>query len=406
MDPLLAAAAGALSAFDPLGALRLVALRDEPAALVLRGIAMAQLGDYAVARKLLGRAAAAFGPGARMARARCLAAEAEVALACRDLAAAGRGLASAAAALEAEGDHVNALFVRLQLARRLVLLGKLGEARRSVAALDLRRAPARLVAMAELVNADIAVRSLRSHDARDALGRARAAAKVAKIPSLLAEVDEAARRLGAPVARLWAAEGARAIALGEVETLVASGALVLDACRREARAGTSVVSLLTRPLLLSLAVALAEAAPGEATREALIARAFGGHRASDSLRARLRVEVGRLRRVLAPLADIRATPCGFAMTPRRGTVAHVLLPPAEGEASPLLALLGGGESWSTSALAAAVGSSQRAVQRALGALEAEGRVQAVGGGGARRWMAPPPAGFATTLLLVTQGRAV
>jgi hypothetical protein len=181
---------------------------------------------------------------------------------------------------------------------------------------------------------------------------------------------------------------------------------VVDACRREVRAGTTVVSLLTRPVLFAIAAALGEAAPAEATREALISRAFGGRTASESLRVRLRVEVGRLRRALGSIADVRARPRGFAITPRRGTRVHVLLPPMAGDASPLLALLAGTESWSTSALAAALGSSQRTVQRALVALEAEGRVQSIGRGRTRRWAAPAPAGFATTLLLITRGGSV
>jgi hypothetical protein len=194
--------------------------------------------------------------------------------------------------------------------------------------------------------------------------------------------------------------------LSEVEALVDSGDLLIDACRRQIRAGKAVVSLVTRPVLLAAAVALGECAPEETARAAIIAHAFGGRRATDSLRARLRVELGRLRRALAEIAEIKATPRGFALAPRGGGRVRLLLPPADGEASPLLALLSTGESWSTSALAAAVGRNQRTVQRALAELVAEGRVHAIGSGRARRWAAPPPPGFATTLLLVAQGAPV
>ena len=78
----------------------------------------------------------------------------------------------------------------------------------------------------------------------------------------------------------------------------------------------------------------------------------------------------------------------------------VLARPVEHEHGAVLALLTDGESWSSSALArAALGTSQRTVQRALDSLAAEGRVQAFGRARARRWMTPPVPGFTTTLLL-------
>jgi hypothetical protein len=363
---------------------------------------MAQLGEFARARKLLSRAAREFGTGDPAGRARCLAAEAEVALACRDLVAAGRGLEAAAKILEESGDRENASFARLQLVRRLVLVGDLEAAETSLRALHLRGAPARVQAIAALAETDIAVRRLRAKDARAALERANAAARVADIPSLMAEVERASRDLRARVARLVVDGAERALVLDDVEALTHSSELVVDACRREVRKGSAAVSLAARPVLFALAATLGQAAPSEASRETLILQAFGGRTVSESLRARLRVEVGRLRRAVSAIAHVRATKNGFLLVPRQGSRVLVLLPPEPGEASALLALLSGGESWSTSGLAAAVGTSQRTVQRALGALLSEGRVHAVGGGRSRRWVAPPPAGFATTLLLAAR----
>jgi tetratricopeptide (TPR) repeat protein len=399
MEGPLRAAARALAAFDPLEALRHVALRDDPPALAMRGIAMAQLGDLPRARKLLRRAARAFGAADPLARARCLAAEGEAALAARDLVAAERGLEEAAAALEHHGDRENALFARLQLVERLVLVGSLGEAARALASLDREPAAPRMAAISALLEADIAVRTVRPRAARGSLERAREAARDAAIPTLVAEVERAARSLDAPVARHRHEGQERAITLEAVEALLGSEELVIDACRAQVRGGRVTVSFAGRPVLFALAVALGEAAPADATRETLVGRAFGARSATDSLRARLRVEIGRLRRALSALADVGATRAGFSLQPRRGDRVHVLLPPGSGESSAVIAVLDGGESWSTSALAAAVGSSQRTVQRELAALQAQGRVQAVGRGRSRRWMADRPTGFATTLLL-------
>jgi hypothetical protein len=404
MDPRLGEAARALAACDPLAALGVVALRNDAPALALRGIAMAQLGEFTTARKLLGRAAKAFEGVDEAARGRCLAAEAEVLLACRDLPSAGRALDAAVRILDAEGDHGNALFVRLQLVRRLVLLGELNEATKALRALDLERAPApaRLIAAAELVRADIAMLGLRAKEAQSAIERARIAARFAKIPSLVTEVDQAAERLAAPIARLSVAGTERVVVLAETEAFLRSGDLIVDACRRTARAGKIVVPLVTRPVLFALIAALGDAAPRDASRDELVRRAFGAKRSNDSYRSRLRVEIGRLRAAISAIAEVRATPSGFCLLPRRGSVVRVLHPPTPGEASTLLALLGGGESWSTSALAAALGKSQRTVQRALGELLDAGRIQAIGRGRSRRWVAPPPSGFATTLLLAAR----
>ena len=152
-------------------------------------------------------------------------------------------------------------------------------------------------------------------------------------------------------------------------------------------------------MLFALARALGEAWPADAPRAMLVARAFGARHADESHRARLRVEVGRLRMVLRTLADVSATKRGFALASRRAREVVVLARPVEEQHAAVLALLADGESWSSSALALALGASARTVQRALGSLAAAGKVQAFGRGRARRWMTPPASGLTTTLLL-------
>src|SRR5262245_51023406 len=201
MDSLIAAAARALSAGDVLDALKWVALRDDPPALALRGIAMAQLGEYSRARNLLRRAARGFGVHEELARARCVVAEAEVALAMRDLGGSPRSLASAAATLEAHADRANALHARLIAARRLLLLGRLDDTAAVLAHPDTRGLPPSLAAVAELTVAELALRSLRTAPAKAALARAREAAEHARVPALLAEVAEAHSALERPAAR-------------------------------------------------------------------------------------------------------------------------------------------------------------------------------------------------------------
>src|SRR5437667_148776 len=254
MDSLIAAAGRALVVGDALGAFKRVGLRDDPPALALRSIAMAQLGEHPRARELLRRAARGFGAHEELARARCVVAEAEVALAMRDLR---------------------------------------GSPRTSAAALD--RPAARRV-----------------HAGRD-----------------------------------------QPLRLDEVEALLASGALVVDACRRGLRAGATWRPLARRPVLFALAHALAEAWPGDVDRQALIARAFGARRPDESHRARLRVEIGRLRALVAPVARIEASARGFALTPRGERAVVVLAPPIDGDQASLLALLADGAAWSTSAPAPA-----------------------------------------------------
>jgi hypothetical protein len=399
MDSLITAAARALAAGDPLGALKLVALRDDAPGLALRGIAMAQLGDLVRARMLLRSAARAFKPKEAVSRARCVVAEAEVALASRDLGWAEKALDSARQILEAHGDRVNAAHARYLEVRRMLLIGRIDEAEKALAGLDLSRLPPSMRTTHELILAGIAMRRLRTKPARAALARAEAAARQARIPALAAEVEHAREVLNAPAARRLEGGDQRPLLLDEVEALFASKAFVIDACRHVVRVERNAISLATRPVLFSLARALGEAWPQDVARDTLVASAFRLKVADESLRARLRVEVGRLRRLLRTVADVKATPRGFVLAPRRAKEVVVLERPVEEEHTEVLAFLADGESWSSSALALALGASQRTVQRALDSLAAAGKVQSFGRGRARRWTTPPVPGFTTTLLL-------
>jgi hypothetical protein len=399
MDSLINAAARLLATGDLLGALKRVALREDAPALALRGIAMAQLGDLVRAKSLLKMAARAFGPREAVARARCVVAEAEIALVSRDLTWPAKSLTMARTTLEAHGDRLNAAHARHLEVRRLLLIGHLDEAERLLAELDPTPFLPPSRAAYELVVAGIAIRRLKAGTARAALGRAQAAARQAGIPALAAEVDSASQILKTPAARLIAGGEERFLLLEEVEALLASGALVVDACRYAMRDANGLVSLTTRPVLFALARTLGESWPGDVSRQALVARAFRAKHADESHRARLRVEVGRLRGALRGLADIEATREGFVLTPRRARQVVVLAPPVEEQHGPVLAFLADGESWSSSALAIALSTSPRTVQRALEDLAAAGKVQSFGQGPARRWTIPSVPGFPSTLLL-------
>ncbi|MDH5834853.1 helix-turn-helix domain-containing protein [Luteimonas kalidii] len=399
MDSLIASAARALAAGDALGALKRVALREDPPALALRGIAMAQLGEYARARELLHRAARAFGPRETLARARCALADAEIALAMRDLSATPRSLHAAIAVLEAHGDVVNVAHAHLVIVRRSLLLGQLGAAHDALRRLDGAPLPASHAAIAGLAAAELSLRALRSGPARAALAQAAAAATRARNPLLLAEIEAAQARLAQPVARRLTATHRQPLALADVEALFASDALVVDGCRRGLRVGGAWLALARRPVLFALLQALAGAWPDDIARDAVIAAAFRLQHADDTHRARLRVELGRLRALVKPWAAIEATARGYRLVAHGAREVAVLLPPIEGEQAQLLALLSDGAAWSTTALALALGTSQRSVQRALAELEADGRAHARMRGRTRRWIAAPPPGFATTLLL-------
>lgn len=399
MDSLITAAGRALAAGDPLGALKRIALRDDPPALALRGIAMAQLGDLVRAKALLKNAARAFGPKEALSRARCIVAEAEIALVSRDLGWAAKALDAAQATLEAHGDRVNAAHARYLRIRRLVLIGRLEEAERAMEGLDPALLPPALRTAHELVIAGIEMRRLCTKAARAALSRARDAARLARIPALATEVEHATLVLDTPAARLVTKDESRLLLLDEVEALLESKAFVVDGCRYVVRDQGKTVSLAKRPVLFTLIRTLAEAWPDDVPRDVLIARAFRLKLADESHRARLRVEMGRVRSLLRNLADVSATPRGFALTPTRARQVVVLARPVEEKHAAVLAFLSDGESWSTSALALALSASQRTVQRALDSLAAAGKVQSFGHGRARRWMTPPMPGFTTTLLL-------
>jgi hypothetical protein len=399
MDPLITAAARALAVGDPLAALKRVALRDDAPALALRGVAMAQLGDFARAKALLRSAARAFGRKRPAAHARCVVAQAEIALVSRDLGWTAKALETARTTLEEHGDRINAAHARYLEVRRLLLIGRIDEAERTLAKLGPTRLPAASRTAHELLVAGIAMRRLRTGAAHAALTRAERAARHARIPALTAEVKSALRVLSTPAARLIARDENRLLLLEEIEELLASNAFIVDACRHVVRHQSKVISLARRPVLFALARALGEAWPGDVRRDILITRAFGSKLTNDSHRARLRVEVGRLRTVLRALADVRATKQGFALAPRRARKVVVLARPKEDEYAAVLAVLADGESWSSSALALALGTSQRTVQRALDSLATAGKVQSFGRGRARRWISPPVPGFTTTLLL-------
>ncbi|TVT86166.1 helix-turn-helix domain-containing protein [Pseudomonas sp. H3(2019)] len=399
MDSLMTAAARALAAGDPLGALNRVALRDDAPALALRGIAMAQLGELVRAKALLRSAARAFGPKEALARARCVVAEAEIALASRDLGWPAKALDAARTTLEEHGDRVNAAHARYLEIRRLLLIGHLDEAEHRLAKLDPTPLPPASRAVHELVVAGIAMRRLQAKTARAALTRAEHAAGHAAIPALTAEVDSARLLLDTPAARLITGGEERFLLLEDVEVLLASKALVVDACRHLVRDARAQVSFARRPVLFTLARALGEAWPADVSREMLIARAFRLKLDDESHRARLRVELGRLRAALRTVAGVTATKRGFALVPRNAPEVVVLARPVEEKQAAVLAFLADGESWSSSALALALGASQRTVQRALDSLAAAGKVQWFGRGRARRWITPSVPGFATSLLL-------
>jgi hypothetical protein len=301
--------------------------------------------------------------------------------------------------LERHGDWINAAHARHLEIRRLLLIGRFDAAERAFAALDPTPLPAAMRAAYELVGAGIAVRRVRAAAARAALARAGRAAHQSRRPALIAEVEHAAFVLDAPAARVTLRGVERVVILEQVEALLTPATLVVDACRHVVRCDGAAIALARRPVLFSLARALAEAWPGDVSRNVLIERAFRAKRADDSHRVRLRVEMGRLRAALRSIAGASATPGGFALRPRRGRDVAVLAPVLEDQHAAMLALLADGEAWSSAALSIALNAGARTVQRALKSLAAARKVQSFGRGRARRWTAAPALGFTTTLLL-------
>jgi hypothetical protein len=403
MDSLISAAASALAAGDPLSALKRVSLRDDAPALALRGIAMSQLGDLSRAKELLGNAARAFGDKEPMARARCSLAEAEIALVLRELGRSTERLGAARATLEAFGDVANAAHAGYLESRSLLLIGRLDEAEQVLASVDVLKLPMTSRVGYELVAAGIATRRIRAKAVRDALDRARTAAAGVGNAALKVEVDRAVQAFEAPAARLVERDGERLLRLDDVESLFASNALVVDACRNTVRRKTAAIALASRPVLFLLMRVLGEAWPEDASREELLVRTFRAREADESHRARLRVEIGRLREAIRPVAQIHATERGFVLEAHEAGQIAVLAPPVEDEHGDVLALLADGEAWSSSALALALDVSPRTVQRALETLAENGKVEWFGQGRARRWIATSVPGFPTSLLLPAVG---
>ncbi len=401
MDPLISAAASALAAGDPLRALNLVALNEEAPALALRGIAMAQLGDLAQAQQLLKRASRPFGPREAIARARCVVAQAEIALVSRELGWPVKALAEAKTLLKQRGDVLNAIHACHLQVRRSLLLGQIDEAEQMMCTIDPAPLPPARRAAHEMILAGISMRRLHTAAAREAFARAQQAAQRCGIAALAAEVNTAAHLLDAPAARQISCGKERLIRLEDVEAMMSSGALVVDVCRRVVRRGKMVVPLTTRPVLFALARALAEAWPRDVSRTSLLQCAFQARSVDESHRARLRVEIGRLRQLLRPMAEVMATPQGFAFQPRYDAQVNVLAWPVEEVHGDVLAFLSDGEAWSSSALALALGVSQRTVQRSLDALAEDGKVQWFGRARARRWTTPSIPGFTPIMLLPT-----
>lgn len=399
MDSLITAAAFLLAQGDPLGALRRIALREDAPALALRGIAMAQLGELSLARTLLKSAANTFSSKEVVAKARCIIAEAEIAIVTRDLNWPLKLIEAAKLTLEEHGDYINAAHAEYLKIRRDLLLGNLDDVETALDGLNPKRLPPALRTTHELAKAGIAIRRLRTTQARNALTRAWRAATQSRIPALATEVKNTENILRQPIARLVSSGIERPLLLGDVEKLLTSKKLVVDACRFVVCQMTTTIALTKRPVLFTLVRELGEAWPQEVAREQLIRRAFQCRHIDDSLRARLRVEITRLRGELRKLAGINATKNGFVLVPRHARQVVVLTHPVEEKHAAVLAHLADGEAWSSSALALALRTSQRTILRELNCLLSEGKVQALGHGRSRRWAILPVPGFATTLLL-------
>nr|WP_314258592.1 helix-turn-helix domain-containing protein [uncultured Devosia sp.] len=395
MDSSLNAAALALAHGDVLGALNRVALRTDPSALAIHGTAMAQLGDFAQARKLLRKAAQAFGRREEIARARCVLAEAEIALVSRDLAWPDQRLEQARTTLLRRGDVGNAAHATCIAARLHLLLGQLDRATAELATLrpvDLQ--PSTRAAW-WLTTAGIHVRRIHARAAHRALSEGLDAARASAIPPLLAEVEAAQQSLAGPAAFLTKEDTTTPATLADVEQLFASQTLVLDTLRATLRQGEKIISFASRPVLFALLHSLASGA--DVSRETLLRHAFGARHADESHRARLRVEITRLRPLLESFGEISATSAGYCLKTTQ-PIATLALPGLE-QNSAVLALLSDGELWSSSALAQVLQLSLRTVQRALDELQRQARIQPIGNGRARRWTILALPGFPTTLLL-------
>ncbi len=395
MDALLTAAARNLAAGDVLAALSKVSLRSDPPALALRGIAMAQLGELARARALLRQAHKAFGRNEGVARARCVVADAEIGLALRELEGASTALLAAARRLEAAHDSANALQAWLIVARRALLLGRGADAAAALDHVQGQPLPPALAAMAALTRATLAARTLQIPLAQQGVREATLAAQQSGIAALQKEVAQAGAELRKPAARCTG----EVLDLPQVRALLDGPHCVVDGCRRGVWNAGRWQPLARRPLLFTLLRAVGTAWPEAASRDALIASVFRTRHGDDTHRVRLRVEIGRLRKLLPEGVTVTSTSDGYRLEVAEGRRVAVLDPPFDDASAAVAALLADGAAWSSSALALALGISQRGAQRALADLQAQGRVRATGQGRTQRWRAMPLTGFTTILLL-------
>ncbi len=385
LDSELELAARALAGGDALRALSLVGRAKSALGLALRGIAYAQLGDLELARAALAQAAAEADDA--VLRARVRAALVEVALGEGDPARAAALARASAEELARLGDARNAAMQRLVMARAEVLLGRLGEARSTIAAVLAAELPPDVRAVASLAEAEIATRALSALDAQSALLRARSELENAPNRLLESELGALENELSNHVARLEQRGATRAADHFVIEEASSGDLFLVDACRRLAIAGRARIPLAKRPVLFLLLLELARAAPASVPRDELASRAFQSRRVNASHRSRLRVEIGRLRKLLADLgAELVATPDGYALASHREIA--LLVPRAEDDATRVAILLGDGASWSAQRIAENAGISKRTAQRALGELVAGGRAVRTGSGRMVRYHRP------------------
>lgn len=378
-------AARALSSGEPLRALSLVGREGSPLGLTLRGIAYAQLGDLDLAREALGRALA--GTDDPLARARARAALVEIELDGGEPASVARAAAECAAELDRLGDTRNAAMQRLVVARAEVLRGRLGEARLAVDAVLGATVPPDVHAVAWLAESEICIRSLSAREARDALARARGCLGKAPNRALARALEALEEELSRPVARLLRHGVLHAADLFAIEEAARGELLLVDACRLLARAGNATIPLARRPILFALLLELARAFPASVPRDALAAAAFDVRRVNASHRMRLRVEIGRLRKLLDGLgAEPVASPDGYVLSCTRDVV--VLLPPTDDEAARIALLLSDGAAWTVRGVAEHASVSKSTAQRALVALVERGLAVRSGSGKTLRYTRP------------------
>jgi hypothetical protein len=377
------AAAVALTAGDPITALKLAGTGEDPHALAIRGVAMAQLGELDKARRLLESAAALFDrDGERLFRARALVALAEVIAAERDLDSAQAALAEALARLESVGDHRNAAWARLVIARLYILQGDLARAREVMSAIDLRAASPSARVVVHLARAEASMRELKATEAASAVARARSSAERSKNPVLIAEVERVEASLSEPIARAF--DEHEPLTLSAVERALAKR-VVVDGLGRRLRFRDQVVDLRRRPVLYALLAELARALPEGASGERLIRTAFAARAPNESHRARLRVEIGRLRRAIQGHVEVSAVAGAWRIRARSGERIQLIEPLGDPRFAPIEALLSDGAAWSAKSLARALGQGERTVQRSLLDLAQRGAVEPIGSARARRY---------------------